>query len=194
MAHNEGYILSAAGSMLQVLCWRSVCVFCALLCVAVLPELGDAATQRCGTELIADLEFVCGDRGFYRGRVGGARNGGPRSRGKGIVEQCCIKGCDLQHLEKYCAKPKRGRRHAPTAQQMTEELFQRVLLKRYYRLQHDVLQLTNRLEERTLYQEKYRNSFSHQSPEESHKSAHSKPQHGDRESALRTFTPHSLPS
>uniref|UniRef100_A0AAY5ET35 Insulin-like domain-containing protein n=1 Tax=Electrophorus electricus TaxID=8005 RepID=A0AAY5ET35_ELEEL len=84
-------------------------------------HLGLVARPRCGVELIADLEFVCGDRGFYRGR---ARNGGSRSRGNGIVEQCCIKGCDLQHLEQYCAKPSRGRRqpyvtstspHSPTS-------------------------------------------------------------------------------
>uniref|UniRef100_A0A8B9LG24 Insulin-like growth factor 3 n=1 Tax=Astyanax mexicanus TaxID=7994 RepID=A0A8B9LG24_ASTMX len=189
MAHSEGYTLAAAGSMLQVLCWRSVCVFCVLLYVAVLPDLGDAATQRCGTELISDLEFVCGDRGFYRGRGGGGRYGGPRSRGKGIVEQCCVKGCNLQHLEQYCAKPKRGRRQAPTAQQITENLFRKVLLKRYYSLQHDGQKLTNRLEERALYQEKLRNLSSHQSNEEPHESAQAKLWHG-----VRTFTPHTLRS
>lgn len=45
------------------------------------------------------------------GHPGAVRSAGPRRRDKGIVEQCCIKGCDLQHLEHYCAKPKRERRH-----------------------------------------------------------------------------------
>lgn len=32
---------------------------------------------------------------------------GARPRGKGIVDQCCRPtGCDLHHLEMYCAKPK----------------------------------------------------------------------------------------
>lgn len=32
---------------------------------------------------------------------------GPRPRGKGIVDQCCkSSGCELYHLEMYCAKPK----------------------------------------------------------------------------------------
>lgn len=32
---------------------------------------------------------------------------GARPRGKGIVDQCCRpSGCELQHLELYCAKPK----------------------------------------------------------------------------------------
>ena len=32
---------------------------------------------------------------------------GARPRGKGIVDQCCQPaGCELQHLEMYCAKPK----------------------------------------------------------------------------------------
>ncbi|XP_066500658.1 insulin-like growth factor 3 [Hoplias malabaricus] len=139
MTHTEEYTPLS----FQVLCWRSVCVYCVLVCVAVLPELGDAAKPRCGAELIADLEFVCGDRGFYRGPVAGARYGGSRSRGTGIVEQCCIKGCDLQHLEKYCAKPSRGRRHAPTTTTTTttttqitqqEARFWRVLLKQLHRL------------------------------------------------------------
>ena len=33
---------------------------------------------------------------------------GPRHRGKGIVERCCQSaGCDLHHLEMYCAKSKK---------------------------------------------------------------------------------------
>ncbi|KPP69752.1 hypothetical protein Z043_111478 [Scleropages formosus] len=41
--------------------------------------------------------------------------GGTRLRGKGIVEQCCLRGCDLLDLEAYCAKPRRSRRFAPAA-------------------------------------------------------------------------------
>lgn len=51
----------------QVPSWRSVCVLCSLYCVLILPDAGEAAKARCGRELVADLEFVCGDRGFYRG-------------------------------------------------------------------------------------------------------------------------------
>ncbi|XP_036433995.1 insulin-like growth factor 3 [Colossoma macropomum] len=195
MAHTEGHTLCTAGPLIQVLCWRSVCVVCVLLCVAVLPELGDAAKPRCGAELIADLEFVCGERGFYRGRVGGARHGGPRSRGNGIVEQCCVKGCDLQHLEKYCAKPKRRRRQAPTTtQQVREDQFRRVLLREYHRLQHDLQELTHRLKERTLHQDKLRSTSSPRSNEKIHKSAHSEVQRGGTADPLRTFSPHGLRS
>lgn len=32
---------------------------------------------------------------------------GTRSRGKGIVDLCCLSsGCELHHLEMYCAKPR----------------------------------------------------------------------------------------
>ncbi|KAI4897156.1 hypothetical protein NFI96_015209, partial [Prochilodus magdalenae] len=184
------------GSPEQVLCWRSVCAVCVLLCIVMLPELGDAAKPRCGAELIADLEFVCGDRGFYRaGHVGGPRYGGPRSRGKGIVEQCCIKGCDLVHLEKYCAKPKRGRRHAPTTgKQNTEDQYQIFLLRKYHMLQKGLQELKHSLKEQALLQEKLRNTLPARSNEMIHKLAHSEPQHGKRVALLRTFTHHSLHS
>uniref|UniRef100_A0A3P8XPP1 Insulin-like domain-containing protein n=1 Tax=Esox lucius TaxID=8010 RepID=A0A3P8XPP1_ESOLU len=45
---------------------------------------------------------------------------GTRVKGKGIVEQCCLKPCDLQHLESYCAKPKRSRRRAPLTPQQVK--------------------------------------------------------------------------
>lgn len=51
----------------QVPSWRSMCVLYSLYCVLILPDAGEAANARCGRELVADLEFVCGDRGFYRG-------------------------------------------------------------------------------------------------------------------------------
>ncbi|XP_034027423.1 insulin-like growth factor 3 [Thalassophryne amazonica] len=79
--------------------------------------------------------FVCGDRGIYLGR--GSWSGyGARPRGKGIVDQCCRPGgCDLQHLEKYCAKPKNHRQQqtgAPptTAPTDTVEQFKAVFQRR----------------------------------------------------------------
>ncbi|KAJ8373263.1 hypothetical protein AAFF_G00266740 [Aldrovandia affinis] len=96
---------------LTVCWWRCVCVLYPVLCLVMLPSRVEAVKARCGRELVADLEFVCGDRGFYRGKVLPGRHS---SRGKGIVEQCCLRGCDLQHLEAYCAKPPRSRRHAPS--------------------------------------------------------------------------------
>uniref|UniRef100_A0A4W5JVU1 Insulin-like domain-containing protein n=1 Tax=Hucho hucho TaxID=62062 RepID=A0A4W5JVU1_9TELE len=130
---------SARGCTLKVLCWRSVGVLYSILCLAALPDHAESRA-RCGSELVAHLEFVCGDRGFYRAPNGlrSTRGNGPRlrgngtrMRGKGIVEQCCLKACDLQHLESYCAKPKRSRRHAPlTPQQVMEEQFQTVFRRR----------------------------------------------------------------
>ncbi|KAJ8257204.1 hypothetical protein GJAV_G00183040 [Gymnothorax javanicus] len=119
--------------------WRSVCLLYPLLCLVALPGRPESVKARCGRELVADLEFVCGDRGFYRGKVSGGRNGG-RMRGRGIVEQCCLKGCDLQHLEAYCAKPARSRRNVtnhmlpPTK----EVLFQAILRKRMWALPRPV--------------------------------------------------------
>ncbi|KAJ8370191.1 hypothetical protein SKAU_G00102190 [Synaphobranchus kaupii] len=120
---------------LKVCWWRSVCVLYPVLCLVALPSRPEAVKARCGRELVADLEFVCGDRGFYRGKVSGGRNGA-RLRGRGIVEQCCLRGCDLQHLEAYCAKPLRSRRHAPdhAPPPAKEVLFQAVLRKRIWAL------------------------------------------------------------
>ena len=43
---------------------------------------------------------LCAGKGTWSGY-------GARPRGKGIVDQCCRPaGCELQHLEMYCAKPK----------------------------------------------------------------------------------------
>ncbi|KAM4570991.1 insulin-like growth factor 3 [Fundulus diaphanus] len=76
------------------------------MCLAGWPLSLEAAQLRCGSELLSDLLFVCGDRGIYLGK--GSWSGyGPRPRGKGIVDQCCkSSGCELYHLEMYCAKPK----------------------------------------------------------------------------------------
>ncbi|XP_036388660.1 insulin-like growth factor 3 [Megalops cyprinoides] len=110
LAHNP----STRGCLLKVCWWRHVCVLYPVLCLVTLPEKAETLKARCGRELVADLEFVCGDRGFYRGKVAGLRSG-TRLKGKGIVEQCCLRGCDLQHLEAYCAKPRRSRRHTSLA-------------------------------------------------------------------------------
>ncbi|XP_062396921.1 insulin-like growth factor 3 [Sardina pilchardus] len=126
---------NAGGCMLKVLCWQCVCWLCPSFLLLSLPEHTHAAQPRCGTELIADLEFVCGDRGFYRGRSGG-RRGFARPRGKGIIDQCCVKGgCDLRYLESYCAKPKRRRRHIADAAQHDMELMFRALFVRRYEQQ-----------------------------------------------------------
>ncbi|CAN9500701.1 unnamed protein product [Ophioblennius macclurei] len=96
---------AASTHTLKVLCAR-VCMFYSSLCLTGLPLCPEAARLRCGSELLADLLFVCGDRGIYLGK--GSWSGyGARPRGKGIVDQCCRSpGCDLQHLEMYCAKAK----------------------------------------------------------------------------------------
>ncbi|CAB1421874.1 unnamed protein product [Pleuronectes platessa] len=96
---HSTYCSSARPSSLTVLCVQ-------LMCLAGWPLSSEAARLRCGSDLLSDLIFVCGDRGIYLGK--GTWSGyGPRPRGKGIVDQCCrTGGCDLQHLEKYCAKPK----------------------------------------------------------------------------------------
>ncbi|XP_034447409.1 insulin-like growth factor I [Hippoglossus hippoglossus] len=96
---HSTYCSSARPSTLTVLCVQ-------LMCLAGWPLCSEAARLRCGSDLLSDLIFVCGDRGIYLGK--GTWSGyGARPRGKGIVDQCCrTGGCDLQHLEKYCAKPK----------------------------------------------------------------------------------------
>ncbi|XP_039520153.1 insulin-like growth factor 3 isoform X2 [Pimephales promelas] len=150
------------GFMLKVPSWRSVCVLYSLYCVLILPDAGEAAKARCGRELVADLEFVCGDRGFYRGKPGAARSGGPRSRGKGIVEQCCVRGCDLQHLESYCAKPKRVRRDVPASLQQTlEDQFWLLFQRRYQKfagMNRDEDAASHRLREQMLYRWNNRDS------------------------------------
>ncbi|XP_056279971.1 insulin-like growth factor I isoform X2 [Pseudoliparis swirei] len=127
-------------AMLKVVCVR-MCVFYAAVCLAGWPPSSEAARLRCGSDLLDDIRFVCGDRGIYIGR--GTWSGyGARPRGKGIVEKCCrAGGCELQLLEMYCAKPKSQRRQttaspttttAPrTATQLhTTQQFQAVFLKR----------------------------------------------------------------
>uniref|UniRef100_A0AAY4EIF8 Insulin-like domain-containing protein n=1 Tax=Denticeps clupeoides TaxID=299321 RepID=A0AAY4EIF8_9TELE len=108
--------------MLYFISRRILTVITAGLCVSLLWEFSSithSAKTRCGWELVADLEFVCGDRGFYRA-TGSGYGRTLRSRGKGIVENCCVRGCDLQHLEKYCATtPKRGRRNTPLPLEQT---------------------------------------------------------------------------
>ncbi|XP_015198032.2 insulin-like growth factor 3 isoform X1 [Lepisosteus oculatus] len=126
---------SSTGQRALKVSWiRRLWVTYAVLCFLALPQRGTATKSRCGRELLADLEFVCGDRGYYRGSkpldrqvlslpviAGNAQGYGRRLRGKGIVEQCCLRGCDLQHLESYCAKPQRSRRSAPSVEPHSQE-------------------------------------------------------------------------
>ncbi|XP_077410145.1 insulin-like growth factor 3 [Vanacampus margaritifer] len=86
---------------------KVLCMFCWTVCLLSGPLCSEASKLRCGSELLNDLLFVCGDRGIYFGK--GTWSGyGSRPRGKGIVDKCCrSNGCDLQHLEMYCAKTKK---------------------------------------------------------------------------------------
>uniref|UniRef100_A0A3Q3APG9 Insulin-like domain-containing protein n=1 Tax=Kryptolebias marmoratus TaxID=37003 RepID=A0A3Q3APG9_KRYMA len=109
-----------------------ICMFYCSMCLAGWPVSSEAARRRCGSELLSDLIFVCGDRGIYLGK--GSWSGyGPRPRGKGIVDQCCkSSGCELQYLETYCAKPK-TKELAPTSTTTTtttSHTFQAVFQKR----------------------------------------------------------------
>ncbi|KAG8438149.1 hypothetical protein GDO86_008730 [Hymenochirus boettgeri] len=72
-----------------------------------------AATETlCGGELVDTLQFVCGDRGFYFERNNGRSN---HRSDWGIVERCCFKSCNLELLERYCAKPAKNERDVSTA-------------------------------------------------------------------------------
>ncbi|KAM6961176.1 insulin-like growth factor 2 [Aplochiton taeniatus] len=63
----------------------------------------------CGGELVDALQFVCEDRGFYFSRPT-SRASNRRPQHRGIVEECCFHGCDLNLLEQYCAKPAKSER------------------------------------------------------------------------------------
>ncbi|XP_068199388.1 insulin-like growth factor 3 [Antennarius striatus] len=96
---------SARPQSMKVL-FAPLCMLYSVLCLVGWPLSSEAARLRCGSDLLSDLIFVCGDRGIYLGK--GTWSGyGARPRGKGIVDQCCRSpGCELQHLEMFCAKPK----------------------------------------------------------------------------------------
>ncbi|XP_072223066.1 insulin-like growth factor 3 [Leuresthes tenuis] len=122
---------------LKVLCVR-ICMFYSTMCLAGWPLSSEAAKIRCGSELLSDLRLVCGDRGIHFGRP---TRYGARSRGKGIVDLCCkSSGCDLQHLEMYCAKPKSPEQtttspattpalYTTTKQEMFQTVFEKRLLE-----------------------------------------------------------------
>ncbi|XP_063065554.1 insulin-like growth factor 3 [Engraulis encrasicolus] len=164
---------SAGGSVLKVLCWQCVCVLHPLLFLLSMPEHTQAARWRCGAELVADLEFVCGDRGIYVGkplyisRGGGGVRRLSRGHGGGIVEACCKRGCALHYLESYCNKAKRTRRHAASdtaAQQTTEEMFRALWVKRYEQ-QSTGTHAVDRRAERTQYLQERRRRDLHKSPD-----------------------------
>ncbi|XP_075332113.1 insulin-like growth factor 3 isoform X2 [Odontesthes bonariensis] len=115
-------------------------MFYSTMCLAGWPLSSEASKIRCGSELLSDLRLVCGDRGIHFGRP---TRYGARSRGKGIVDLCCkSSGCDLQHLEMYCAKaqsPERTTASPATTTPATttapytttkQEMFQTVFEKR----------------------------------------------------------------
>lgn len=89
-----------------------VCLsYCCVVCLAGLPprlsaKAAAAVRNRCGSELGNDLVFVCGDRGvnFAKGSVWARHRN--YLKGQGIIDKCCKSpGCNLYHLQKYCAKP-----------------------------------------------------------------------------------------
>lgn len=53
--------------VLQVLCVR-VCMLYSTMSLAGWPLSSEAARLRCGSDLLSDLIFVCGDRGIYVGK------------------------------------------------------------------------------------------------------------------------------
>ncbi|XP_053173205.1 insulin-like growth factor 3 [Scomber japonicus] len=132
---------SARPLTLKVLCAR-MCMLYSTMSLLGWPLASDAARLRCGSDLLSDLIFVCGDRGIYLGK--GMWSGyGARPRGKGIVDKCCRSvGCELHHLEMYCAKPKSQQhttaypttttaQHTSTQTDMAQ-LFQEVFHKRLF--------------------------------------------------------------
>uniref|UniRef100_A0A3Q0RFM1 Insulin-like domain-containing protein n=1 Tax=Amphilophus citrinellus TaxID=61819 RepID=A0A3Q0RFM1_AMPCI len=99
-----------------------ICMFYSCVCLVSWPLPAEAARLRCGSDLLSDLMFVCGDRGIYLGK--GLWSGyGARPRGKGIVDMCCRSvGCELHHLEMYCAKPKSQKHTADSPSTTTTSL------------------------------------------------------------------------
>ncbi|KAK6470453.1 insulin-like growth factor I-A [Huso huso] len=97
--------------VLKVSSLKAVWVLYPVLCLVMLPQrCGAMARARCGRELVEDLQFVCGDRGFHYSK---SSRYGIRGRVRGIVDLCCVRGCDLQLLEAYCAKPKQPLKPTP---------------------------------------------------------------------------------
>ncbi|XP_060033294.1 insulin-like growth factor II isoform X2 [Erinaceus europaeus] len=76
----------------------------------------------CGGELVDTLQFVCRERGFYFSRPSSR---GSRRGGRGIVEECCFRGCDLALLETYCASPAKSERAAATPPPVLPDNFPR---------------------------------------------------------------------
>ncbi|XP_061648569.1 insulin-like growth factor 3 [Phyllopteryx taeniolatus] len=101
---------------------KVLCMFYSTMCLVSGPICSEAAKLRCGSELLNDLLFVCGDRGLYLGK--GTWSGyGSRPRGKGIVDKCCrSNGCDLYHLEMYCAKAEKQQQATAWPSTSTEPL------------------------------------------------------------------------
>lgn len=58
--------LQSCSSCPQVLCVQ-MCMIYSVVCLASWPLCLEAARLRCGSDLLSDLIFVCGDRGIYIG-------------------------------------------------------------------------------------------------------------------------------
>lgn len=84
----------------------------------------------CGGELVDTLQFVCGDRGFYFSRPAGRAS--RRSRGSGIVEECCFRSCDLALLETYCATPAKSERDVSTLPTVLPDNFPKYPVGKYF--------------------------------------------------------------
>ncbi|MEQ2179100.1 hypothetical protein GOODEAATRI_021134 [Goodea atripinnis] len=63
---EKALLLLTSPLVSSVLCVR-ICVFYCSMCLAGWPLFLEAAQLRCGSELLSDLLFVCGDRGLYLG-------------------------------------------------------------------------------------------------------------------------------
>ncbi|XP_051975788.1 insulin-like growth factor II [Xyrauchen texanus] len=71
-------------------------------------EVASAETL-CGGELVDALQFVCDGKGFYFVQPTRSLSKQPPKK-RGIVEECCFSGCNLDLLEQYCAKPGKSER------------------------------------------------------------------------------------
>ncbi|XP_030621953.1 insulin-like growth factor 2a [Chanos chanos] len=77
------------------------------IALSVYVQAASTLETLCGGELVDALQFVCGDRGFYFSRPNRSNS---RRAQRGIVEECCFRGCDLNLMEQYCAKPVKSER------------------------------------------------------------------------------------
>ena len=91
---------------------------CALFSAQVLWDVADAASihhlhrhrrraiRLCSSNLSDAMFLLCKNRGF-NDPFGSGESGG-RSKGPGLVEECCYNACTIEQMEAYCkpATPK----------------------------------------------------------------------------------------